>query len=685
MAADSTAVRAGKAYVEIFADDSPLARGLKRAQKRIEAWGAGLRSIGTKVGAVGLAMVTPFLAAAKVFADAGSALDDMSQRTGASIEALSGLKYAAEQSGTSVESLENGMRKLSVNLSEAVTGSKSAQANFAALGLSWKKLSGMKPDQQFLAVADAVSRVRNPAQRAAAAMSLLGKGGSELLPLMSGGAKGINELTKEAERLGLVMSTDDAQAAAAFGDSIDKATSVVKSGIYKIGAALMPVLNPMLDRFTEFAAVTSKWIDQNRGLVVTAFSVAGSVLAAGAALYSMGVGLKFAAVAMGPIRALLPVIAFGVKALTMGLGAMASAGLVAVKAALAAVMAGLSGFIPLVTALASPIGLAALALAGLAAWMASCVDWATIGGDALSDLSSGFTALQSETLGTLNAIGNAIAKGDLSLATAVAWGYIKMEWIKGTNFLWSIWSDITNQIVDAWMGVVFGMVSFATTAWNGLKLLWQSVTGAFTRASIAVISGFMSGWIKALAFVEGLWIRFKGLFDKSINVRMELEGLDNKTRQKLFDNRQNAGVMDAGSRERQLAEQQAIINQQKEMEKTLAEQRAAGEQARNAEREASLAEAEAELQKARENWAEAADQANETTKKASEVNSPVGAFSGLGDAVANSSIMGTFNPFGVRGLESQNDGPLQILVNGVTTLVKEVQGARSDERVRPKL
>ena len=46
-------VRAGAAYVELYANDKRLARGLKRAQKRLAAFGAFARDIGLK-----LAMVT---------------------------------------------------------------------------------------------------------------------------------------------------------------------------------------------------------------------------------------------------------------------------------------------------------------------------------------------------------------------------------------------------------------------------------------------------------------------------------------------------------------------------------------------------------------------------------------------------------------------------------------------------
>ena len=43
-------------------------------------------------------------------------LDNMSQRTGVSVEALSTLKYAAQLSDTSLEGLQTGLKKLSTNL-----------------------------------------------------------------------------------------------------------------------------------------------------------------------------------------------------------------------------------------------------------------------------------------------------------------------------------------------------------------------------------------------------------------------------------------------------------------------------------------------------------------------------------------------------------------------------------------
>ena len=104
--ASSQGIRAGQAFVELFADDSKLVRGLKAAEKRLKAFGAGVQSIGTKLFGLGAATVAPLLGAANVFNEFGSQLDDMSQRTGISAESASALGYAAKLSGTDLETLE---------------------------------------------------------------------------------------------------------------------------------------------------------------------------------------------------------------------------------------------------------------------------------------------------------------------------------------------------------------------------------------------------------------------------------------------------------------------------------------------------------------------------------------------------------------------------------------------------
>src|SRR5690349_21507090 len=131
----SNAIRAGAAYIELYTRDSRLVKGLASASKRLQAFGASVRAMGLQVVAAGTALITPLLASLKHFADAGDVLNKMSQRTGVSVEALSELGYAADQSGSDLTILEGSLRKMQKALVQAAQGSRPARENLKRLGL----------------------------------------------------------------------------------------------------------------------------------------------------------------------------------------------------------------------------------------------------------------------------------------------------------------------------------------------------------------------------------------------------------------------------------------------------------------------------------------------------------------------------------------------------------------------
>jgi hypothetical protein len=71
-------------------------------------------------------------------------------------------------------------------------------------------------------------------------MEVFGKSGTQLIPLMADGAKGIEELEQRARDLGLTWTTVDAKAAEEFGDRLDDLWQVVKRSAATIGSALVP-------------------------------------------------------------------------------------------------------------------------------------------------------------------------------------------------------------------------------------------------------------------------------------------------------------------------------------------------------------------------------------------------------------------------------------------------------------
>ncbi len=248
----SRAIEAARAYVKITGEDSHLRKvlgGITGLVGRTAAVAkAALKGIAAASG-IGL-LVTGVIAATQAvmgFSAAGAAIDDMTKRTGASAESLSQLKYAAEQSGSTIQDIEKGMRKLSDVTTEAARGGSAAAKSLARVGLTAADLEGLSPDQRFLAVAQALSQVTDPSERASLAMDLLGKSGAALLPLMEEGASGIQTMMAEADQLGLTLSGDQAAAAAQFDDAWAKITSTLGGAAKILGTAVLPVVTWLIN------------------------------------------------------------------------------------------------------------------------------------------------------------------------------------------------------------------------------------------------------------------------------------------------------------------------------------------------------------------------------------------------------------------------------------------------------
>ena len=55
--ASAQGIRASRAFVELLADDSRLGYGLRRAKKRLKAFGDSVRGFGLKMAGIGAAII----------------------------------------------------------------------------------------------------------------------------------------------------------------------------------------------------------------------------------------------------------------------------------------------------------------------------------------------------------------------------------------------------------------------------------------------------------------------------------------------------------------------------------------------------------------------------------------------------------------------------------------------------
>lgn len=198
----------------------------------------------------------------------GDQFQKLSIRTGASVEFLSEMKFAAEQSGVEFSSLEKGIIRLQKTMGDfTVYGLKEAQDSFAALGpdvLSAVE-NGESLESVFMKVAEALSQVTNEADKAAISQKLFGRdGGAKFLSLIADGERGIRQLREEARELNIQWTQLQADTSAEFNDAVNRLTRSFEGLKKELAVALMPAL-------TDFFNEITTWLRENRHDIIGFF------------------------------------------------------------------------------------------------------------------------------------------------------------------------------------------------------------------------------------------------------------------------------------------------------------------------------------------------------------------------------------------------------------------------------
>ena len=230
----------GDLVVNLKANNAGYTRAMKAAQKQATVFAAAASAAAA--------------AAVVRFAQVGDTLQKASIRTGIAVESLSRLDYVAGQSGASFQALSTGLRVMAKFTDDLRRGSLLAVDAMSQLGLQSSDLAGLSPEQMFVKLADAISSLQDPLERAAAAQKVFGRGGTELLPMLDLGAAGIAELAQQADQLGAVMSTEAANNAAALTDAIDNVQRAATGAAVQFANVFAPAITAATDTLADLIA-----------------------------------------------------------------------------------------------------------------------------------------------------------------------------------------------------------------------------------------------------------------------------------------------------------------------------------------------------------------------------------------------------------------------------------------------
>lgn len=458
-------VKAGGAFVEVGLKAN-LNKGIKQIQAKMKSLSAGLATVGTALTAAGGAMVAPLAAAAAAFSDAGDAVEKMAARTGITAEAISELSFAAGQSGTSIESMEKGLKKMAKTITDAGDGTQASVDALAAVGIAADELQGKNPEEQFMRLLEAVGAIEDPTERAARAMDIFGKSGTEMLPMFAEGREGIAALREEARQLGHQLTTEDAASAAALNDSWGRISATMTGLTLQLGAAVAPALTAVSNIVAAFMARVVGFIKENRVLVLTLGAVGVVVTGLGTAL------LTLAGVA---------------TAVSVVLGALTG-----IASTLGAVMG----------AIFSPIGLVVVAALALFAAFGYVAYQAGILTEVAGWIAKVFGTLFATFNQTASGIMDALSAGQYVKAAQILWAGLKLAFYQGVDMAleafaylwdnaWSIASRFFQTLLDVAWKVFSSLPQLLWSALSGGAKLGDILSGAFNSG----LSGAMDSRI----------------------------------------------------------------------------------------------------------------------------------------------------------------------------------------------
>ena len=663
------AIRAGRAFVELFADNSKLVRGLRAAESQLKAFGKKVRTFGLKVvGAVSAIFLPIGMYAVKAAADANESASRFQQvfkdQAKAAGEFADALAKAVGRSRYEIRDAMGTFQSFFVGMGFDAGISRELSQQLESLALDFASFNNISDDeamQRFISALSGSSEVLDRfginIKQAALEQELLRMGIKKSWQEVTEQEKALARLSVITRAMGDQGAVGDAiRTADSFANQMKRLKGQLRDTAVEIGQALLPVLAPVVAWVARAARNFGQWVQQNRQTVATIFQIAAAVAAAGIAL-----------VVLGTIMTNLAAIIGVITAVASAAGTVFS------------ILGSIIGF------LISPIGLVIAAVAALGGYILYATGAA---GKALAWLGDRFGTLADDAKGAWQGIGDALAAGDIALAAKILWLTLKMEWIRGVGFLKEIWANLKYYSLTLVNGTISGILAAWEIGTHAIADTWNWLVGLLRRVWTGFADWFRTTW-------DGItnWLA-KRMID-AYSIVGGLSDEEAAEAKKGLDEKHAAYVKQVEAE--RTADDKAWADRQKKREEEhsrrlaeIGEEFEATQGVLKSNRDAAVDAAKAELDAARKEWQAAIATAKEK-RKTREAAGPgkmegpddlldrarqsiSGAPDALADQAARIGAQGTFNAASILGLQA--GGVADRMANGIEKIEKNTRPLR---------
>ena len=266
----ASAKKIGGIAVAIVADTAKFVKGIAGAQTMLGRF-ASSATRATKTIALFAAGLSGAAAAGLTYftKQAAHAIDDLAKtadKLGITTEALAGLQLAAGEAGIENATLSKALQTLAKNTSNTAHGIGSAADAYKRLGLDAAELNNLSPDQQLLAIADALPKVRNQQDQLNIVTKLFGSRAASMLNVLRGGRGVLEEAAQAAKDLGLAVDRESAAGVERAIDAYER-FKVALQGIFRqIAVTVAPVIELINKKLVAFLAQGGRGASWGQGI-----------------------------------------------------------------------------------------------------------------------------------------------------------------------------------------------------------------------------------------------------------------------------------------------------------------------------------------------------------------------------------------------------------------------------------
>lgn len=211
----------------------------------------------------GALSITAFAGFIKSSINAADELSKLAQKTGTSVEALAGLKFAADQNGASLETVARAGQKLATVMADK-------PEIFKKIGITATDSTGA-----MVQLANVFAKMDDGVDKTALASKLFGdRLSAEMIPFLNQGTAALGDLIEQGKKYNPVTA-ESAKQAELFNDQLD----ALKAQAGSLGISITTDMLPQLTQITSAITAAAK----ESGLLMAAWVALGGV---GAALFT---------------------------------------------------------------------------------------------------------------------------------------------------------------------------------------------------------------------------------------------------------------------------------------------------------------------------------------------------------------------------------------------------------------